>query len=119
MFVVFMCYMLGSHATTVSRHPTLYYPINNLFDKCNASHVGSTDVPLIYHYSDVIMGTMVSQITPLTIGYSTVYSVADQRKHQSATSLAFVREFHRWPVNSRHKWPVTRKMFTFDDVIMD
>ena len=23
-----------------------------------------------------------------------------------------------WPVNSRHKWPVTRKMFPFDDVIM-
>ena len=25
---------------------------------------------------------------------------------------------HRWPVNSPHKWPVTRKMFPFDDVIM-
>ena len=23
-----------------------------------------------------------------------------------------------WPVNSPHKWPVTRKMFPFDDVIM-
>ena len=28
-------------------------------------------------------------------------------------------EIHRWPVNSPHKWPVTRKMFPFDDVIME
>ena len=43
---------------------------------------------------------------------------ADQRKHQSSASLAFVRGIHRWPVNSPHKWPVTRKMFPFDDVIV-
>ena len=43
------------------------------------------------HYSDVIMGAMASQITSLTIVYSTVYSDADQRKHQSSVSLAFVR----------------------------
>ena len=43
---------------------------------------------------------------------------ADQRKHQSSASLAFVRGINRWPVNSPHKWPVTRKMFSFDDVIM-
>ena len=43
---------------------------------------------------------------------------ADQRKHQSSASLAFVRGIHRWPVNSPHKWPVTRKMFPFYDVIM-
>ena len=43
---------------------------------------------------------------------------ADQRKHQSSASLAFVRGIHRWPVNSSHKGPVTRKMFPFDDVIM-
>ena len=54
----------------------------------------------------------------LTIVYSTVYSGADQRKHQSSASLAFVRGIHRWPVNSRHKRPVTRKMFLLDDVIM-
>ena len=42
----------------------------------------------------------------------------DQRKHQSSASLAFVWGIHRWPVNSPHKWPVTRKMFPFDDVIM-
>ena len=70
------------------------------------------------HYGDVIMDTMASQITSLTIIYSTVYSGADQRKHQSSASLAFVRGIHRGPVNSPHKWPVTRKMFPFDDVIM-
>ena len=42
----------------------------------------------------------------------------DQRKNQSFASLAFVWEIHRWPVNSPHKGPVTRKMFPFDDVIM-
>ena len=68
------------------------------------------------HYSDLIMGAIASQITSLTIFYSTVYSDADQRKHQSSTSLAFVRGIHRGPVNSPHKWPVTRKMFPFDDV---
>ena len=64
------------------------------------------------------MGTMVSQITRLPIVYSAVYSGVDQRKHQSSASLAFVRGIQRWPVNSPHKWPVTRKMFPFDDVIM-
>ena len=51
---------------------------------------------------------MASQITSLTIVYSTVYSDADQRKHQSSASLAFVRGMQRWLVNSPHKWPVTR-----------
>ena len=64
------------------------------------------------------MGAIASQITSLTIVYSTVYSSADQRKRQSSASLAFVRGIHRGPVNSPHKWPVTRKMFPFDDVIM-
>ena len=49
------------------------------------------------------MGAMASQITILTIVYSTVQ--ADERKHQSSASLAFVREIHR-------------KMFPFDDVIV-
>ena len=71
-------------------------------------------VMLSVHYIDVIMTTIASQITSLTVVYSTVYSDADQRKHQSSASLAFV-----WgPVNSPHKGPVTRKMFPFDDVTM-
>ena len=65
------------------------------------------------------MTMMVSQITSLTSIYSIIYSDADQRKHQSSTSLSFVRGIHRGPVNSPHKWPVTRKMFPLDDVIMN
>ena len=64
------------------------------------------------------MCEMASQITSFTTVYSTVYSGANQRKHQSSASLAFVWGIHRGPVNSPHKGPVTRKMFPFDDVIM-
>ena len=64
------------------------------------------------------MGAIASQITSLTSVYSTVYSDADQRKHQSSASLAFVRGIHQGPENSPHKWPVTRKMFPLDDVIL-
>ena len=56
--------------------------------------------------------------SPASRLFTTIYSGADQRKHQSSASLAFVRGIHRWPVNSPHKGPVTRKMFPFDDVIM-
>ena len=73
----------------------------------------------VWHYYDVIMGAMAYQITSLTIVYSIVHSGTDQRTHQSSASVAFVRGIHRWPVNSPRKWPVTRKMFQFDDVIMD
>ena len=64
------------------------------------------------------MTTMASQITSLVVVYSIVYSGADQRKHQSSASLAFVRGIHRWPVNSPHEGPVTQKMFPFDDVAL-
>ena len=70
------------------------------------------------HYNDIIMSTIVSQITSLTIVYLTVCSGTDQRKHQSSASMVFVWGIHRWPMNSPHKWPVMRKMFPFDDVIM-
>ena len=56
------------------------------------------------------MSEIASQITSLTIVYSTVYLDTDQGKHQSSASLAFVRGIH--------KWTVTRKMFPFDDVII-
>ena len=64
------------------------------------------------------MGAMASLIISLTIVYSTDYSDADQRKHQSSASLNFVRGIHRGPVNFPHKWPATRKMSPFDGVIM-
>ena len=64
-----------------------------------------------FHYSD-------NEIISLTIVYLTIYSGADQRKHQSSASLSFVRRIHRWPVNSPYKGPVTRTIFPFDNVIM-
>ena len=65
------------------------------------------------------MGTVTSQITSLSIIYSTVWSGADQTKHQqSFAPLAFARGFHRWPANFPHKGPATRKIFPFDAVIM-
>ena len=71
-----------------------------------------------YHYNDVIMTTVASQITSLTVVYSIVYSGADQRKHQSSASRVFVRGFHQDRWIPRTKGPVTRKMVPFDDVIM-
>ena len=71
-------------------------------------------VKLHWHCCAVIMGAIASQITSLTIVYSTVYSGPDQRNHQSSASLALVRGIYRSP----RKWPVMRKMFPFDDIIM-
>ena len=64
------------------------------------------------------MGAMASQITSLTSVYSIFYSGADISKHQSSASLTFGWGIHRGLVNYLHKWPVARKMFPFDDVIM-
>ena len=63
------------------------------------------------------MSTMASsQINSFANVYSTLYSGADQRKHLSSASLAFVWGIHRWRLNSPHKGPVTRKILPFDDV---
>ena len=96
--------------------------------KINQNDIRGTDIgntnensrtkPSAAHYNDVIISAMTSQINSLTTVYSAVYSGPDERKNQSSASLAFEREIHRWPVNSPHKWPVTREMFPFDDVIM-
>ena len=81
---------------------------------CDGNRLVTSAFPA--HYNAVIMGMIASQITSLTIVFS--YLDADQRKHQSFASLAFLRGIPRGPVNSPHKWPVTRKMFPFDVVIM-
>ena len=98
----------------------LYQPHHSVsFFACRVNHTQSDPHKgLACHNSDVTMGSMASQITSLAIVYPTVYSGADQWKHESSASLASVRRIHRWPVNSPHKWPVTWKMFPFDDVIM-
>ena len=65
---------------------------------------------ILFHYDDVIMGTIASRITSLTLVYSIVYSDADQRKLQSSASLAFVWGIHRdrWILRTkgqlRGKW---------------
>ena len=67
-----------------------------------------------YHidYLYFIMSAMATQITGVSIVCAKVRSGTDQRKHQSSTSLTFVREIHWRPVDSSHKWPVTWKMFS-------
>ena len=66
------------------------------------------------------MNAMMSQITSFTIVYSTVYSGADQTKHQSSAPLAFVRGIHRSPVTG--EFPAQRASNAehgyIDDVIM-
>ena len=85
------------------------YNLPNMYTcTCEAGFTGY-DCDSGNHHNDVIMGAIAPQITNLTIVYSTVYSDADQRKHQSSASLAFVRGIHRGPVNFPHKWPVTPK----------
>ena len=66
------------------------------------------------HYINVIISHWVSNLDCLL----NRFWGADQRKHQSCASLAFVWGIHQWPVDSSHKGPVTRKIFPFDDVIM-
>ena len=89
------------------RHCLLRSQVNN-----SSYNIGSV------HYSDVIVSATASQITSVSIVCSLVCSGADQRKHQSPASLAFVRGIHRWLLVSGQKGPVTRKVFLFDDVIM-
>ena len=60
--------------------------------RCHRTHYGVI-VMFAFHYDDVTMSLMASQITSLTVVYSTVYSDVDQRKHQSSASLALCGEF--------------------------
>ena len=83
---------------------------NVLSEKLSGSTISAIET-MSYHYSDVIMSAMASQITGVSIVWSTAYSGADRRKHQNSTSLAFLRGIHRSPVDSPHKGPVTRKYF--------
>ena len=61
------------------------------------------------------MNMMAPQITGIPIVCSTVCLCADQRKHQTSASLAFVRGIHRWPVDFPHKRPEKRQMVPFDN----
>ena len=50
--------------------------------------------------------------------FDQLFVQAQIKKHQSSASLAFMRGNHRWPVVFPHKRPITRKIFSFDDVIV-
>ena len=76
-------------------------------------------LPKYLYYSDDIVSTMASQITGLPIVCSTISSGTDHRICQRSASLAFMRGIHRWLVDSPHKRPITRKIFPFDDVIVN
>ena len=71
-----------------------------------------------FHYADVIMSAMASQITGLTIVYSIFIQAQIKENIKAPRHWPFVWGIHRRPVNSPHKRPVTRKMLPFDDVIM-
>ena len=88
------------------------------WDQVSGGGVSRNHNRVEYHYCDVIMSTMASQVAGVSIVCSIVCSGTDQRKHQSSASPAFVRGTNWWPVNSPLKRPLTRKMFPFDDVIM-
>ena len=87
------------------------YDVTTVFTILRTHHKG-------VHYSDVVMSAMASQITGGLIVCSTVCSGADQRKHQSSASLAFVRGIHRSSVDSPHKGQVTSFIVTIESFIV-
>ena len=72
----------------------------------------------IRYYSDIIMSAMASQITGVSVVYSTVCSGAHKKHIKALRHWPLWVEINRWPVNSPHKGPVTRKFFPFDGVVM-
>ena len=106
----------------ISPHQELYFQIKALIMQTEdyGRHEGNEPGRILLrpgftYYSDVIMRVLASQISGVSIVY---WTVGRSTKTSKPHVTAFVRGIHRWPVNSRHKWPVTRKMFPFDDVIM-
>ena len=98
-------------------------PSRPLWRHCNDKwNMGVVGTPIgasgWWHYNDIIMSAMASQIIRVSSAYPTVCSDVDQRKHQSSASLAFVREIHLWPVNSPPKGSLKREKFPVDGVTM-
>ena len=85
---------------------------------------------LVHSYFNVTISTQSSPVgerygMPLLWRHNGRGSVSNRQTHDCLLnrlfrrrSLAFVRGIHRGPMNSPHKWSVTRQMFPFDDVIM-
>ena len=96
--------------------PYSYFQCHMYVYKYNCSaHVDYNKLSLRWRHNGP---DSVSNYQPHYCLLNRLFSDADQRKHQSSASLAFARGIHRGLVNSPHKWPVMRKMFPFDDVIM-
>ena len=65
------------------------------------------------------MSAMSSQITSITIVYlNRLFRHRSKKTSKLRVTDLCVRGIHRWPVYSPHKGPVTRKMFSLDDIIM-
>ena len=89
----------GLEKSLATSNVSIWNRKHHTFSPCMLSLTAAVyDRARAFHYSDVIMTTMAPQITSLTVVYSTVYSDADQRKHQSSASLAFV-----WGIQ-RDRW---------------
>ena len=96
----FMCYqveikILCNYASAISIPSTFRSAFKIIYRviSCLSLATGNWTaayVTCLFHYNDIIMGLMASQVTSLTVVFSTVYSGADQGKHQSSASLAFV-----------------------------
>ena len=78
-------------------------PLIQKSDEPSWANLKSATLRWVFHYIDVIMSAMASQISGDSIVYSPVCSVAYHRKHQSSASQAFVMGVQRWPVNSPHQ----------------
>ena len=123
-YVSFQLWFTTIQYTMINLDPIIIYPTMHMVNQHKTS-VFSRPLRNLQlcirskHYNDVIISTMAYQIASISVVYSTVCSGWDQRKHQSFVSLAFVKGIHRWPVNSPHNGLITRKMFAFDDVIMN
>ena len=100
-------YSHGTVQMTKSEHCARWWN-GTKYNRCQGFNLTNNDTALRWRHNNA----MASQITSLTIVYPTVYSGADQRKHQSSASLAFVQG------ESPHKGSVTWKMFPLDDVIL-
>ena len=122
-----MGYVFESHETCGNEQSNLFWiswKLRN--DICSSSfpHIAEYAQALnpkectVQNYSGVIMSVMASQI-PASRLFAQPFSQAQSKENIKAPlHWPLWWESTGGPVDSRHKGPVTRKMFPFDDVIM-
>ena len=81
--------------------------------------VPNCHVPLHKHCNDVTMGAMASQSSDSRFFTQTFIQTQMRKNIKAPRHWPLCGGIHWWPVNSPHKWPVARKLFPFDDVIMN